>query len=124
VQSILFPNISQSTRGTDPDTEDYGYDAYTSTPESSSADDQAVAPGGWGAAISHMAVSVKWAPDPPPTPRRHKHTLPIDQTTPKIPRRHEPKQPNPEFPPKFVSWGLKYPFSVDQTAPQKPSQLR
>jgi hypothetical protein len=40
-----FP--SRSTRGTDPDTEDYGYGVHTGTPDSSSAHDRAVDPGGW-----------------------------------------------------------------------------
>jgi hypothetical protein len=85
VQSILFPNVSRSTRGTDPDPEEDGYSVSTDTSDNNRAHNRAVAPGGWGAAISHMAVSVEWAPDPP----RHRGTMSIPFTQ----NRHHHRNP-------------------------------
>ena len=62
IQQILFPDMEGECESSSPN-EDYNSQARVRAGRAMR--DRPVADGGWGAAISHSAVGIEWAPDPP-----------------------------------------------------------
>ena len=62
IQQILFPDMEDASVNSSPNEE---YELQTRIRAGRAMRDRPVADGGWGAAISHSAVWIEWAPGPP-----------------------------------------------------------